>query len=65
MIMCIIPQVQEIHSQLKKKNVIFQNFKAVVNMRRSKEVGGLKLNIKCGKYMLYLVSFIKFRSTKC
>lgn len=52
------------NSTLKKKCYL-SNFKAVVNMRRSKEVGGLKLNIKCGKNMLYLVSFIKIRSTKC
>lgn len=42
-----------------KKKCYFVNFKVVVNMRRFKEVGGLKLNIKCGKNMFYLVLFIK------
>lgn len=55
MIMCIIPQVQEIHSQL-KKNVIFQNFKAVVNMRRSKEAGRAKINIYTLPSVIYKIS---------
>lgn len=55
MIMCIIPQVQEIHSQL-KKNVIFQNFKAVVNMRRSIEAGRAKINIYTLPSVIYKIS---------
>lgn len=54
--MCIIPQVQRIQIQLLKKKSYLSNFKAVVNMRRSKEAGRAKINIYTLPSVIYKIS---------